>query len=191
MKKIGITGGVGAGKSFVCQLIEEKGFPVFYSDVVAKEIMTTDKLLIQQVISNFGEQSYLEDKSLNKTYIAELIFNDHTKRELLNSLVHPAVYRAFENWCQQQTSKWVFIESALMIDTGNHERLDVVILVVADQETRLERIAKRDDTTFEKIMERMNAQSDDTYKKQFADFVIDNSKGKDVKAQLDKILEKM
>lgn len=191
MKKIGITGGVGAGKSFVCQLIEEKELPVFYSDVVAKEIMTTDKLLIQQIISNFGKQSYLEDKLLNKTYIAELIFNNNSKRELLNSLVHPAVYRAFENWCQQQTSEWVFIESALMIDTGNHERLDVVILVVADQETRLERIAKRDETTFEKIMDRMNAQSDDTYKKQFADFVIDNSKGKDVKVQLDKILEKM
>ncbi|HRO74644.1 MAG TPA: dephospho-CoA kinase [Crocinitomicaceae bacterium] len=191
MKKIGITGGVGAGKSFVCQLIEEKGFPVFYSDVVAKEIMTTDKLLIQQIISNFGKQSYLEDKSLNKTYIAELIFNDNTKRELLNSLVHPAVYRAFEKWCQQQTSEWVFLESALMIDTGNHELLDIVILVVADHETRMERIAKRDDIGFEKIMERMNAQSDDTYKKQFADFVIDNSKGKDVKAQLDSVLEKI
>lgn len=188
MKRIGITGGVGAGKSFVCALLEEKGFPVFYSDEEAKKIMVEDTLLIQQITELFGEEAYINGE-LNRPFIASVIFTQPEKRERLNALVHPAVYRAFDKWCALQTTPLAFIESALMIDTGNHTQLNAIILVVADEKTRIKRVIKRDATHQEAVENRINAQTSDDFKRQYADFIIDNSEGRNVVEQLEVILK--
>ncbi len=191
MKRIGVTGGLGSGKSYICQLIEKMGYPVFYTDIVAKDCMTTDATLKDQVQKLVGEKAYFEDGSLNRTYLSAIIFSDNEKRKKVNEYIHPAVYRAFDKWCAEQQSLLVFIESALMIDTGYYKELDSIILVVAGEKERLERIVKRDNHTLEEIIARMDAQSDDGHKKRFADYVIDNSEGKDVKEQLEAVLREI
>lgn len=188
MKRIGITGGLGSGKSYICRLIEEMGYPVLDTDTVAKDIMSTDPTLKKQVIHLFGEQAYFKNGTLNRAHLAEIIFSDKEKRTQLNDHIHPAVYRAVDNWCAKQDSPLLFIESALMIDTGYYKELDNIILVITPIEERMERILKIESHTLEEILARINAQTDDTYKKRFADFVIDNAKGKDVEGQLKDIL---
>lgn len=191
MKRIGVTGGIGSGKTYVCELISALGYPVFYSDSVAKSVMTTDEILIQQVKDLIGENAYLANNALNKEVIAQAIFSDESKRLQLNKIVHPAVYRAFDKWVAEQKADLVFMESALMIDTGNHKELDAVILVVADLKTRIERVVKRESITKKEVLKRIEKQSTDDYKKQFSNYVIQNSESCDVKAQLIDVIEQL
>lgn len=189
MKKIGVTGGIGSGKTFVCHILEKMGYPVFYTDLIAKDIMTSDPILKEQIKTLFGAAAYFQDGTLNKQLVASAIFSDESVRLKVNSYVHPAVYRAFDEWAKQHVSKLVFIESALMIETGFYKELDKVILVVADEITRLHRVAKRDNIPHDKVQERMMVQSNDEHKKTLADFVIDNSENKLIVPQLADILK--
>lgn len=189
MKKIGVTGGIGSGKTFVCHVLEKMGYPVFYTDLAARDIMSSDPLLKEQIKKLLGESAYFQDGTLNKELVAAAIFSDESIRVKVNSYVHPAVYRAFDQWTEQHISDLVFIESALMIETGFYKELDKVILVVADEITRLHRVAHRDNTTHDKVQERMMVQSNDEHKKTLADFVIDNSENKLIIPQLAEILK--
>lgn len=190
MMKIGITGGIGSGKSLVCQLLEEKGYPVFYSDIVAKELMTTDNSVISKIIQVFGSNAYIQNQ-LNKDWIAQQIFSDEMKRQQMNDIVHPAVYQKFDEW-SQSFSGLVFIESALMLDTGFYKRLDKVILVMADEKLRIQRVIKRDNAEEIAVQQRILSQTSDKEKMRLADYYLYNNEDiLSVHQQLNDIIEKM
>ncbi len=175
MLKIGITGGIGSGKTTVCKIFELLGIPVFYADDIAKTLMTSDALLISQVKSNFGTESYFADHTLNKKHIADLVFSNPDKLSLLNSFVHPAVFKAMDTWTANQNSPYVLKEAALLFESGSYVKNDFNILVSASEELRIERVMKRDKVSADKVKERIQNQMPEAEKKSKADFFIDNN----------------
>jgi dephospho-CoA kinase len=190
MKKIGITGGIGTGKTFVCHILEKLGYPIFYSDQVAKKLMHENIDLINKIKQLLGNESYLNG-IIDKPFIAQKIFEIPTLRNELNAIVHPEVYLAFENWCNSQTSKLVFNESALLFETESYKRFDKTILITADISIKIERIKKRDLLDEIEIKRRMNSQLSDEIKLKLADFVIDNNGEKLVLPQLIKCINEL
>lgn len=176
MLKIGITGGIGSGKTTVCRIFETLGIPVFYADVVAKEIMIKDQTLISGIIEAFGPESYLEAGMLNKPHIASIVFNDETQLARLNALVHPAVFRAFDEWLLKVPphSPYILKEAALLFESGSYKMCDKAILVRADRETKLRRVMQRDAVTAEQVQARMDKQFSDAEKAALADYFIEN-----------------
>ena len=175
MLKIGITGGMGSGKSTACKIFESLGIPVYYADDRAKWLMVNDMSIIVGVKDLFGEDAYHEDGSLNRKHIADIAFNDKSKLSRLNALVHPAVGRDSSKWRHEQIDfPYTLQEAALMFESGSVAFLDKVITVYAPQKARIQRILERDDTTIEAIQARMNKQMPEEQKLQLADFVIIN-----------------
>jgi dephospho-CoA kinase len=190
MKKIGITGGIGTGKTFVCHILEKLGYPIFYSDQVAKKLMHENIDLINKIKQLLGNESYLNG-IIDKPFIAQKIFEIPTLRNELNAIVHPEVYLAFENWCNSQTSKLVFNESALLFETESYKRFDKTILITADISIKIERIKKRDLLDEIEIKRRMNSQLSDENKLKLADFAINNNGEKLVLPQLIKCINEL
>lgn len=190
MKSIGVTGGIGSGKSIVCKIFEVMGFPVFYADAEAKRCMVEDAVLISGVKKLVGEQAYLNGE-LNRPYIAQQIFSSSEMKAKMDALVHPAVYRAFDHWEKQQTAELVFNESALLFETGSHTRFDEVILVVADLETRLARVMKRDQVEKEAIIARIQHQMLDEHKLKMNPYVLENDRHQMLIPQILQFIEKM
>lgn len=188
MKTIGITGGIGTGKSVVCRILESMGYPVFYSDIEAKKCMTDDSLLRQGIIDLLGNEAY-QDGQLNKPFIADKIFNNTAHKKAIDSLVHPAVYRAFDAWKLKQRATLVFIESALMIETGSYQKMDKTILVTADMETRIHRVVQRDHISREKVMKRIASQLPEAAKIKVASYCIVNDEDKMILPGIIKIIE--
>jgi dephospho-CoA kinase len=175
MLKIGITGGIGSGKTTVCKVFELLGVPVFYADDVAKSIMYTDPVLKSEVLEAFGENSYLKSGDLNRSYISSIVFNDKHELEKLNSLVHPAVFRAFDNWVlSQKEASYVIKEAALLYESDAYKMCDKSILVISPIETRISRVKARDGISAEDIQLRMNRQFSDEQKMKFADHILNN-----------------
>lgn len=174
MLKLGITGGIGSGKSTVCEIFKSLGIPVYSADDRAKTLMTEDEELILSVKALFGEEAYLSDGSLNRSYIASIVFNDAEKLESLNALVHPAVFRDFARWSAEQNSPYVIKEAALMFESGSFRDLDYVATVSAPQKLRVERSMKRDNTSAEAIKARMKKQWSEKQRLEAADFVLKN-----------------
>jgi dephospho-CoA kinase len=172
-KTIGITGGIGSGKSIVSRILQLMGYPVYSSDQRAKEIMHEDRSLITDLKNLFGEEAYL-DSNLNRPYIAAQIFRDDSKRTAMNELVHPAVRADFQNWVKQQKSPLVFQESALLFETGSYKLFDGVILVSAPEEVRMQRIMERDQLTDEQVRARFNAQMPEEEKMKLTGHIIYN-----------------
>ncbi len=173
---IGITGGIGSGKSTVAKIFNILGIPVYSADDRAKWLMANDSDLKGQIISNFGEESYFEDGSLNRNYLASQVFNDEEKVSIINSLVHPAVKKDFEKWASKQNSPYVLKEAALLFETGSYKDLDKVINVSAPLKIRINRILLRDPQRSEnQINDIINKQLPDEEKNLKADFVIKNS----------------
>lgn len=178
-KRIGITGGIGSGKSTVCQIFSLLGVPIYSADDQAKWLMTHDKELKSQIISHFGSEAYLDDGSLNRAYLAEKAFSDPEKVKTINSLVHPAVGRDFEAWATAQNTPYVLKEAALIFETGGEKYLDQVINVSSPLKIRLARVLMRDPHRSEKqVHEIINQQLPDEEKNERADFVIKNSDNK-------------
>ncbi|WP_017259438.1 dephospho-CoA kinase [Pedobacter arcticus] len=175
MLKVGITGGIGSGKTTVCEIFELLNIPVFNADDSAKTLMVTDKVLIAEIKSAFGAVSYFEDGSLNRKHIAELVFSNPEKLALLNSFVHPAVFKAMELWVLEQTTPYVLKEAALLFESGSYLSNDFNILVSAPEKLRIARVMKRDNVTAEKVKERIQNQMPEEEKKTKADFIIDNN----------------
>jgi dephospho-CoA kinase len=172
--KVGITGGIGSGKSMVCAVLKEMGYPVYNSDERAKTIMETSPEVRNQLIGAFGEQTFLNNQ-LNRPFLAEAIFNDPAKRAQINSIVHPAVRSDFQQWTSAQTSSIVFQESALLIETGGYRLLDFTVLVTAPEELRIRRVLRRDAAANENdVRSRINSQLSDEEKCKTAGFVIVN-----------------
>lgn len=172
--KVGITGGIGSGKSFICTIIEKLGYPVFYSDKEAAKLMNNNPELILKIQELIGLKAYV-DNQINKEEISKFIFKDETNRNKLNRIVHPYVFDSFNKWNSQfSENDIVFNESALLFETGSYVRFDKVILITAPIEKRIERIKKRDKFSEKEIIKRINSQLADQDKIKLADYVILN-----------------
>ncbi|WP_421942864.1 dephospho-CoA kinase [Pedobacter sp.] len=176
MYKVGITGGIGSGKTTVCKVFEVLGIPVFYADTVAKEIMVTDTLLIDGVKNTFGNESYFEDGKLNNKHIAGIVFNNEFELAKLNALVHPAVFRAFDIWEAEIDSNvpYSLKEAALLFESGSYKMADTTILVTAPLDIKLKRVMQRDGATAEQVKARMDKQLSDEEKSELANHFIVN-----------------
>lgn len=175
MLKIGITGGIGSGKTTICRIFETLGIPVYYSDIRAKVLMVENPSLIANIKNVFGEEAYLEDGSLNRAYIGQIAFNDKAKLAELNGIVHPAVFEDGNEWAEMQKDvPYTLKEAALIFEGGGQQFLDKVITVFAPKEVRIRRVIERDKTERSAVEARINKQMPDEEKVRLADFVIYN-----------------
>ena len=170
---IGITGGIGSGKSTVAQLVEAFGYPVFYSDTESKKLLQSPAVL-QELSGLFGE-SILDNGTIDKVALANIVFSDKAKLEQLNKVMHPKVREAFTAWKSNQNSSLVFNEAAILFETGAYQNFDYTLLVTADEELRIQRVMARDSVSKEAVLSRMQKQWPDEDKKKLADFVIVNN----------------
>jgi dephospho-CoA kinase len=173
MLRVGITGGIGSGKSTVAKVFEVLGIPVYYADDAAKRLMNEDKELKQKIKSQFGESIYTNE-GLNKKELANIVFNAPEKLEILNSLVHPATLKDAETWMQKNTTAYCIKEAALIFESGAQQNLDYVIGVTAPVPLRILRTLQRDGVTRDEVMARMDKQLDEAIKIKLCDFVITN-----------------
>ena len=175
MLKIGLTGGIGSGKSFVSRIFKTLGIPVYDSDQEAKRLMMESEELVQGIKNIFGTKAY-NGEHLNRTYISEQIFTDKQLLSSLNGIVHPAVHEDFMNWSEQQDDKpYIIKEAAILFETGGYKLLDHTILIVADEQTRINRVVERDKVSKESVRDRINNQMSDEEKIKYADFIINNN----------------
>ena len=188
---VGVTGGIGSGKTYVCRLLNTMGYPVFYSDTVAKQLLVNNPLIINQIKDIFGKKAYLKNGELNRPYLAEQIFNDKSKLQLMNSIVHPAVRNEFQIWVKAQNCCLVFYESAIIFESGSKSHFDKTILVVAPKKIKIKRLLERDQTQKENIEKRMANQWTDEEKKALADYIIYNNDKDPLLPQIHKILKKL
>jgi len=170
--KIGITGGIGSGKSLVVDELERLGAKVYRADKRAKELVYLPEIK-KQIIAELGEASFEEEK-YNTKYVAGVVFNDPNKLQSLNAIIHPAVFRDLEIFCQQNIGKTIVYESALMIETGHTHLFDRVILVTAPLELRIERVMQRDQMDRESVLNRIRKQWPDEKKSPWANILIEN-----------------
>ncbi|PUV25898.1 MULTISPECIES: dephospho-CoA kinase [Sphingobacterium] len=171
--KIGITGGIGSGKTFICKLFEALGIPVYNADEEAKRLMNSDARIKEKLIEQFGEATYKEGR-LDRAFLADMVFSDKEKLELLNSIVHPIVIQEAKDWAERQTTRYSLKEAALLFESGSYKDLDYTILVTAPMDIRIQRVIERDGATEQQVRERINKQLSDEEKLQLADFVIVN-----------------
>lgn len=174
MLLIGLTGGIGSGKTFISKKINSyKKFKIFDSDFEAKKIIKNNLEVINSIKNSFGPLAYVKN-NLNKKYISEVVFSDLKKLKLLNQIVHPKVFEALEIYKTKNSDKIIIIESALLFESGMYINNDINILVLSPVELRLDRITKRDNITREKAKQIINSQWKDSKKISLADFIIEN-----------------
>lgn len=188
MKKIGLTGGIGSGKTFIAGIFQKIGIPVYNSDFHAKRLMTSNKELVKEITQLFGKSAYDKDGALNKNHLSSLIFSDATKLEALNSLVHPAVRKDFEHWAaKQKKCSYVINEAALFVENGSHSSFDALITVLSPMALRIKRVMERDQKSKKEIMARINNQSSDEEKIKVSRFLIYNDNSDMLLQQISKI----
>lgn len=173
MLKIGLTGGIGSGKTTVAQIFKVLGVPVFDADSAAKKIMQEDESLKAALVATFGPETYING-ILNRKHLSSLVFTDPYQLELLNALVHPASIAAGLQWATQQDAPYIIKEAALMFEAGSGYNLDFIIGVYAPQTLRIHRAMKRDNLTRQEVLNRISRQVNDTIKMKLCDFVIVN-----------------
>ncbi|MFV0564522.1 MAG: dephospho-CoA kinase [Flavobacteriaceae bacterium] len=183
MKIIGLTGGIGSGKTTVATMFSNLGIPVYIADDEAKKLMVTSKIIKRKLIALFGKRAYTEDQ-LNRPFIANIIFNDKTYLEKMNAIVHPKVANHFKKWVSKQKTPYVIKEAAILFENGNYKQCDAVITVVAPKKMRIERVLKRDTTTKDKINAIMQNQWTDEHKIKLSDYVIKNTLLANTQAQV-------
>lgn len=188
MVKIGLTGGIGSGKSTVAKVFEALGIPVYYADEAAKRLMNEDKEIKEALLHHFGKESYINGK-LNRSYIASIVFNDNEKLALLNFITHPATIRDANEWMKHQTSPYIIKEAALLFESGSSEFLDHIIGVYSPAALRINRIMQRDSISKDEVMKRMSRQIEEEIKMKLCDFVIVNDEQKLVIPQVIKLHE--
>lgn len=173
MLKVGLTGGIGSGKSIIAEVFKVLGIPVFDADTAAKHIMETDGQLISKIKAAFGEDTYTGNK-LNRKILADKVFNDPYQLEKLNAMVHPASIQAGLDWAEKQSAPYVIKEAALMFEAGSAFNLQFVIGVYAPKSLRSKRVMERSNMTRDEVLVRMSRQVDDNIKMRLCDFVIVN-----------------
>lgn len=172
--KIGVTGGIGSGKSTVCKIFRLLDIPVFEADRVANELINSNVEIRNELVLLFGNKIYEPDNKLNRKMLADLIFNDESLLEKVNNLVHPAVRNEFMLWHQKQNSKYVVHEAAILFESGFYKMMDFTILVSAPKELRIERVVKRNKIQPEMVESRINKQWNDEDKRKLASFELVN-----------------
>ena len=173
MFQVGLTGGIGVGKTTVATIFNILGVPIFNADEVAKKIMLEDEVLKQNIILEFGNESY-SNNQLNTKHIASIVFNDNYKLDKLNALVHPATINYYNNWVQLQNTTYVIKEAALLFEAGATTNINFVIGVFAPKNLRYKRVIQRDNITKEQVDARMKNQIDDAIKIKLCDAIINN-----------------
>lgn len=173
MLKIGLTGGIGSGKSSVAGIFNVLGIPVFDADTQARLVMENDEQLAFSIRSVFGEETYVDGK-LDRPFLANLVFDNPYKLEQLNALVHPATITAANNWIQQQKAAYIIKEAALLFEAGTAANLDYIIGVYAPKHLRIKRVMERDNVTREQVLARMSRQINEDIKMKLCDFVLVN-----------------
>ena len=186
MKKVGITGNIGSGKSYVCKMFEKLGIPVFYSDDETKKLYLIPSVK-EQIIKRFGEEVYFEDGTLNRKLLSYHLFKNEEAMKFIESVLYPALNQHFDEWCEQQTSPYVLYESAILFEKNYGKYFDKIIFVSAPEDTRLQRVMKRDDCTEENVRSRMRLQMSEETKISKADFVIYNDGDKALEPQVETI----
>lgn len=174
-KIIGLTGGIGSGKSTVAEFIEEMGYPVYNSDFWAKELVNIDENLKHRIIGLLGENSYDENGEYNRPYVASIVFENEELLLELNKIIHPAVKEHFENWVNAQNSEFVFKETALLFELKLNESCYQSILVTAEDNIRIKRVMDRDQKTYREIEAIMQKQMPEKDKIKMANFIIENN----------------
>jgi len=177
MLKVGLTGGIGAGKSIVAKTFGVLGIPIYQADDAAKKLMETNKELVELIKLNFSEQAYVEGK-LNRKFLADIVFHDKEKLKMINSLVHPFTIQDGIDWMKKQDAPYAIKEAALIFESGSQHAFDVIIGVFAPQAMRINRTLKRDSTTRELVLERMDNQLDDSLKMKLCDEILINDEQK-------------
>lgn len=187
MIKVGLTGGIGSGKTYVASFFRQLNIPVYNSDMRAKTLMNTSNEIKKKLVQLFGADIYNKNE-LNRQKIAQIIFNDKQKLEQVNSIVHPVVQADFEHWVTEHSqSKYILKEAAILIESGAYNQLDKIIVVYAPDPLRVKRVMQRDGMTEDQVKARINKQMPQEEKLSYADFVITNDGTQIVKEQVAKI----
>jgi len=180
---VGLTGGIGSGKTTVAKQFKKLGIPIYIADYEAKKLMHKSKVIRRKLIKLFGEQAYVNDQ-LNRPFLADIIFTDKTYLEKMNAIVHPKVAKHFQRWLDKQNSSYVIKEVAILFENGSYKYCDYVITVTATIENRIERLLNRDNTTVESIQAIINNQWSDEDKVKLSHFVIENDDLENTKTQV-------
>lgn len=188
---VGLTGGIGSGKSTVARFFEQLGIPIYLADDKAKALMVNDQQLKAAIIDLLGATAYMEDGRLNRAYIAGEVFNKSELLEKLNSLVHPAVANDFKTWASQQNAPYVIKEAAILFENGNYKAADKNILVTAPVEERIKRVISRDGVSRASVLSRMQHQWPDNQKIPLADYVIENIDLRQTQLQVNSLHEQL
>jgi dephospho-CoA kinase len=190
MIKVGITGGIGSGKSTVAKVFEVLGIPVYYADDAGKRLMNEDDNLKQQIKQAFGAAAY-KDEQLDRKYLAKIVFNNPAQLAVLNALVHPATIADAEKWMQQQTTPYAIKEAAIIFESGAQQYLDYIIGVSTPTPLRIQRTMQRDGITRDEVIARMDKQLNETIKMRLCDFIITNNEQELVIPQVIKLHQQL
>lgn len=189
MTIIGLTGGIGSGKSTVLSFFKKLGAAIFIADEEAKKLMLENPVLKNEIIDLFGEKAYDSNNKLNRKYISSIAFSDKEKLKLLNGLVHPKVRERFQHFLKGTSAEIIVYEAAILFESGNAQSCDYVVTITAAIEERIHRVMKRDGVSKELVLQRMHHQTDDTFKIKKSHFVIQNNEIKATKEQVKTIFD--
>jgi len=190
MKIVGLTGGIGSGKTTVAAMFANLGVPIYIADDEAKRLIKSSKVIKRKLLKLFGEEAYING-SLNKPFIANAIFNNKVLLEKMNAIIHPKVASHFNKWMRKQTAPYVIKEAAILFENNTYKSFDFIITVTAPKEIKIERLLKRDDTSLKKIDDIMKNQWTDEEKIKYSDFVIVNKSIENTEIQVAKIHAKI
>ncbi len=187
MLKVGITGGIGSGKSTICNIFRNLGVPIFTSDEVGREVLSKDEAVRKKIIRLFDQDIYLSNGEIDRVRLATIIFNDPQAMEQVTEIVHPAVQERFNAWCLNHAdSPYVLKEAAILLESGHYHDLDKIINVFAPKEDRIKRVIERDGVIPEEVLKRMRFQYTDEERNKLADFIILNE---DIEGLLPQVME--
>ncbi|GGC92265.1 dephospho-CoA kinase [Flavobacterium lutivivi] len=187
-KIIGLTGGIGSGKTSIAKYFEQKGIPVYIADERAK-IVSSKPEVVSKIISAFGQEILDENDNISKEKLAKIVFTNSEKLQLLNSIIHPEVKKDFTEWIKKQNKPFVIKEAAILFESGSYKDCDIIITITAPIEERINRVMKRDKTTREKVLDRISNQWSDEQRIEKSDFVIENSSLNIAFEQVNEILD--
>jgi dephospho-CoA kinase len=172
--RIGLTGGIGSGKTTVAKLFEIVGIPVYYADLETRRLMNSNTAIREAIIQQFGRQAYKEG-NLDRKYLASIVFSDPEKLEKLNAITHPVTIQHADSWMKEQVTPYIIKEAALLFESGAAVHLDKIIGVYAPQHIRIQRVVQRDQVTVDDVMKRITHQIDEEMKMKLCDYVITNN----------------
>ena len=186
MKVVGLTGGIGSGKTTILSMFLDLGVPVYIADVEAKKLTNTSKVIRKKIIALLGKNSYLKTE-INKKYVADMIFNDDELLKKVNKIIHSKVANHFKKWVDKQNGLYCIKETAILFETASYKLCDYTILITSPKEERIKRLKKRDQLTRKEIENRMNNQWSDIEKSQLADAVIENALLKNTQKKVEEV----